>query len=493
MSIISVDNLTFGYDGASENVFENVSFKIDTDWRLGFIGRNGRGKTTFLRLLLGEHQYSGKITADVEFNYFPYRAPNEDEAAIAVAESICGREDWEIIREVSYLNMNIESLYKPFSILSGGERTKLMIAALFLKENGFMLLDEPTNHLDVHAKNALRDYLSKKKGFILVSHDRRLLDGCADHILSINRDGIEVVKGNFSSWKEEFDLKNRAELKKNEELKKDIKRLKASAAETEKWSHKTEKSKNVGRGATGVNKIDKGYVGHKSAKLMKRAKNIASRQLKAAEEKGTLLKNVEYSGELKLSPLSFPKSTLVELNNVSIFYDGREVCGGIGFSVERGERVCLRGENGAGKSSVLKLIVGEDIEYSGEALRSETLKISYVRQDSSGLSGTLKEYAGSLGVDETLFMTILRKLDFPREVFRYDISSYSEGQKKKVMLAGSLSERAHLYVWDEPLNYIDIISRIQIEELILKFTPTLLFVEHDEEFCSNIADKFVEI
>ena len=132
---------------------------------------------------------------------------------------------------------------------------------------------------------------------------------------------------------------------------------------------------------------------------------------------------------------------MVELNNVSIGYDGREVCGGIGFSVERGERVCLRGGNGAGKSSVLKLIVGEDIEYSGDLLRSETLKISYVRQDSSGLSGTLKDYAGSLGVDETLFMTILRKLDFPREVFRYDISSYSEGQKKKVMLAGSLSER----------------------------------------------------
>ena len=250
MSIISVDNLTFGYDGASENVFENVSFKIDTDWRLGFIGRNGRGKTTFLRLLLGEYEYSGKITADVEVNYFPYRAANEDEAAIAVAENICGREDWEIIREVSYLNMNIESLYKPFSILSGGERTKLMIAALFLKENGFLLLDEPTNHLDVHAKNALRDYLSHKNGFILVSHDRRLLDGCADHILSINRDGIEVVKGNFSSWKVEFDLKNRAALKKNEELKRDIKRLKASAAETEKWSHKTEKSKNIGRSAT---------------------------------------------------------------------------------------------------------------------------------------------------------------------------------------------------------------------------------------------------
>lgn len=133
------------------------------------------------------------------------------------------------------------------------------------------------------------------------------------------------------------------------------------------------------------------------------------------------------------------------------------------------------------------------MQYTGQFSRDNQLKISYVSQDTSHLQGSLTDYAISSGIDESLFKSILRKLDFSRLQFDKDISTYSGGQKKKVLIAKSLSEHAHLYVWDEPLNFIDVISRMQIEELLLGYAPTLLFVEHDRAFCENVATKIVEL
>ena len=119
--------------------------------------------------------------------------------------------------------------------------------------------------------------------------------------------------------------------------------------------------------------------------------------------------------------------------------------------------------------------------------------ISYVSQNTDDLEGSLKDYAEKYGIELPLFLAILRKLDFSREQFEKSISDYSSGQKKKVMLARSLCEKAHLYIWDEPLNFIDIISRMQIEELLRECAPTMIFVEHDKMFCENIATKIIRI
>lgn len=201
MSLIHVANLTFNYDGSYDNLFENVSFQLDTDWKLGFTGRNGRGKTTFLNLLLGKYEYSGTIAAKVSFEYFPFEVTNSENNTIDVIENIypdC--QQWQVMRELSLLQVSEDVLYRPFATLSSGEQTKVLLAALFLKENRFLLIDEPTNHLDMKARKVVSDYLRSKRGFILVSHDRAFLDNCIDHILSINKTNIEIQKGNFSSW-----------------------------------------------------------------------------------------------------------------------------------------------------------------------------------------------------------------------------------------------------------------------------------------------------
>jgi lincosamide and streptogramin A transport system ATP-binding/permease protein len=252
-----------------------------------------------------------------------------------------------------------------------------------------------------------------------------------------------------------------------------------------------EKSKYASHNSTPI--IDRGYIGHKAAKMMKRSKAIERRQQTAIEEKSKLLKNIESAESLKISQLPYHKRQLVELDDVSIHYGGKTAVSGVRFAVEQGDRIALAGPNGSGKSSILKLICGEAIPYTGTFRKGSQLKISYVPQDTSNLQGSLSDFASASGIDESLFKAILRKLDFSRVQFEKDMSSFSAGQKKKVLIAKSLCERAHLHVWDEPLNYIDVISRMQIEELLLEHAPTLLFVEHDREFCRNIATKIVEL
>ncbi|MFP3390942.1 Lsa family ABC-F type ribosomal protection protein [Brevibacillus sp. SIMBA_040] len=492
MSLINVTNLTFAYEGSFDNIFENVSFQIDTDWKLGFTGRNGRGKTTFMNLLLGKYDYSGTISAHVQFEYFPFPVANKENNTMdVIADVHPDYVHWELMRELSLLGVSEEVLYRPFDTLSNGEQTKVLLAALFLKENSFLLIDEPTNHLDMHARKLVSNYLKSKSGFILVSHDRSFLDNCVDHILSINRTNIEVQKGNFSDWWENKQRQDNFELAENEKLKKDIKRLSESAKRTSHWSDEVEKTKNGTRNSG--SKVDKGYIGHKAAKMMQRSKSIEQRQHSAIDEKSKLLKNIEKQDSLKISQLAYHKNQLVELENVSISYGANDVCKNVNFSIQQGERIALSGKNGSGKSSIIKLICGVDLSYTGTFRKGSQLKISYVSQDTSHLRGNLTDYARDNGIDESLFKAILRKLDFSRVQFEKDISAYSGGQKKKVLIAKSLCEKVHLHIWDEPLNFIDVISRMQIEELLLEHSPTILFVEHDSEFCKNIATKVIEL
>ena len=185
----------------------------------------------------------------------------------------------------------------------------------------------------------------------------------------------------------------------------------------------------------------------------------------------------------------------VAFDHVTFTYPGADepVLKDVSFECRAGEVTAIIGRTGCGKSSILKLLCGQDIPYSGTLETASRLVISYVPQDASGLRGGLRDYAAGYGLDESLFLAILRKLGFERVQFEKDMGDYSAGQKKKVLLARSLCQSAHLYVWDEPLNYIDVLSRIQIEELLQAFRPTLLFVEHDRVFCENIATKVVEM
>ena len=488
MSLINVTNLTFAYDGSYENIFENVNFQIDTNWKLGFTGRNGRGKTTFLNLLLGKYEYRGSITASVSFSYFPYHVEDPGILAIDAVETMHpDYEYWRVAREMAKLQLDDAVLYRPYGTLSNGEQTKLQLAVLFSKENHFLLIDEPTNHLDIRGRELVSKYLSSKKGFILVSHDRAFLDGCVDHILSINKSDIQICKGNFSAWWENKQRQDAFEQAENEKLKKEIARLEETAREKANWSDRVEASK------IGEHAFDRGYIGHKAEKMMTRSKAIEKRQTAAIEEKSKLLRNIERSDTLKIFQTPFHTKRLAELKGVTIDYGDGAVCEDISFTIQMGDRIALQGPNGSGKSSIIKLLCGQAIPYTGQLWLGNGLKISYVNQDTSGLRGKLSDFARNAGIDESLFLAMLAKLDVPKTQMEKDMSSLSAGQKKKVLLARSICEPMHLHIWDEPMNYIDVISRMQIEELLLEFQPTILFVEHDKTFCENVATKIVKL
>ena len=492
MSLISVNNLTFGYDGSLKNIFENVSFNIDTDWKLGLIGRNGKGKTTFLKLLLGKYEYQGAISKNVEFDYFPFEVKNKERMAIEIVNEIAPNvDDWEIIRELNLLNTDTEVLYRSFNLLSGGEQIKILLISLFLKGNNFLLIDEPTNHLDIETRNNLVNYLEKKKGFILVSHDRNFLDKVVNHIISINNTNIEIQQGNFSSWKENKDRQDNFEIMQNERLQKDINRLEIASKNVAKWSNEAEKGKS--KKFNSETTIDKGYVGHKASKMMKSSKVMEQRIDRAIDEKTNLLRNVDRNDKLKLIPLTSNKNPLVLINNLQVKYNDKTIFNPISFEVNNGDRVAIIGKNGIGKTSILKLILGEKIQYNGEFKVANDLKISYVSQNTDYLKENLKSFAQENKIDESIFKAMLVKMGLSKNDFDTNIKDMSEGQKKKVLIAKSISEQANIYIWDEPLNYIDILTREQIEDTILNYNPTIIFVEHDERFIEKIATKIINI
>ncbi|MFR7592350.1 MAG: ribosomal protection-like ABC-F family protein [Longibaculum sp.] len=486
MSFIQVKNLSFAYPGSYEDIFKDISFVFDTHFKTALIGRNGIGKTTLLRLFMHQYEYQGEINIQEECQYFPYHVQNDQLYTIDICFEIEPQLlQWQLEKELRLLDVDPQDVfYRSFCTLSKGEQTKVLLAVLFLKPHSYLLIDEPTNHLDQQSRQIVAQYLKKQKGFLLVSHDRFFIDACCDHVIAINPTSIDVVSGNFSSWYDNKEKKDTLELKQNEKLKKDIVKLENSRRQKAKWSDQVEKSK--------IGAADKGHVGHMAAKMMKRSKSIEKRKNKSIEQKKGLLKDIEEYDDLKLSPLSYFQSPFLRFSHFSLGYQNKLLFHDVSLSIESHDRILLKGKNGCGKSSLIAFIMGANIDYQGDFSIGSRLKISYVPQDCSYLKGNLDDYIKDYQVDETLVKTILRKLGFSRIQFEKTLNQYSEGQKKKVMLAISLATSAHLYIWDEPLNYIDIFSRMQLEKLILKYQPTLLFVEHDGYFQQTIATKVID-
>lgn len=516
MSQIKISDVTFHYETSYDNIFEGVSFQMDTDWKLGFIGRNGKGKTTLFRLLMNEYEYRGSIETSTRFRYFPYpiseRQMNDN--TIEIVEAILPTyELWKVCRELMLLHVDSEVLYRPFQTLSHGERTKVMLATLFSEEGQFLLIDEPTNHLDIQARKKLVSYLKQKKGYIIISHDRWFLDQCVDHILVLNRKTIEVCKGNFSTWWENKQKKDAFELSQNEKLKREIKGLEISARRSADWADQVESTKIGFDPVKDTNRGTRAYIGEKSRRMQKRAKNLERRKESKLDKKKELLKDLECIKDLKMISRDHYKNTYVKMKNVSMGYTEKK-CAVSDFSMQlnRGDRVLISGGNGTGKSTIIKAILaaanvkilGEEnskfqVERNIHVLKQEEfhvaseLTISYINQDTSFLKGSLNQYIEEAGIEEHLFKAILRQLDFERVQFEKNIEEYSEGQKKKILIANSLLQQAHLYIWDEPLNYIDVFSRIQIEKMLLEYKPTMLIVEHDQFFSDRIATKTIDI
>jgi lincosamide and streptogramin A transport system ATP-binding/permease protein len=523
MHTISLSGVSFQYEHSPDPVFTNCSISINTSWRTGIVGRNGRGKSTLLQLIHGSlPPVKGIVQRPVRTGMFP--APVQNGYGItfdAIKQSIAPFQQWEremetllrqgdersldryhhlfehyvsrngfsidaeIARECAALGLDEETLQRPWSTLSGGEQTRSMIAVLFLQKESIPLLDEPTNHLDLNGRAALAAYLARKNGFIVVSHDRTFLDDCCDHIVAINKNDLRVFQGNFSLWKQQMALEEATEAARDTALHKEIAALETAARQRRTWSLAAEREKHKA--------ADSGFVSHKAAKVMKRALAAERRIEMHLLEKRSLLLNRETVRPLILHTEHDAPEVVVSLESVTVSFGDTAVLKEFSMTLRRGERVAVIGPNGAGKTTLLNVIRKIQPVTNGIVHVPAAVHVMHAFQTPVWNSGSLRSHLRRERIDETLFRTAMGTFNIQGDIFERPLESFSEGERKKVELCRSCIFPHHLLVWDEPVNYIDIESKEQIESAIRAAQPTMLFVEHDKTFIDTVATRIIHI
>ena len=525
MEKMTLNKVSYYYEDFYNPIYEDINLAIKTDWKLGLIGRNGRGKTTLLRLLSGELEpTSGKINIPVEVEYFPYKSEcgytitrdiikenvgklksMEDTMDAIISANDESRFDEysvlqeqyleldgyemesKILKEMDDMGLDQALLDRTFETLSGGEKTRIMLLTLFLRKKTFVLLDEPTNHLDDEGKEAVMAYLKKKKGFIVVSHDRAFLDQVIDHVLSINKKDITIEKGNYSSWKHNKDKKEAFELRTKERLEEEITQLERSAKTNRFWADigNAQRYQFAGNGrANGVETY------------MRQAKRSEARVQENIDQKKQLLQNYEEVKSLVMQQKDdIEERCLIRIKELSFKYPDSEkqIIKGFNFEVHAGERIWVKGQNGAGKSTLLKLLSGripnEAIEYA------DGLQIAMVSQEPEWKKGYIKGAFEEKGLEEVYqrFLELCDYFELPEGFLERPLETYSSGELKKVNVARALAEENHIILFDEPLNYMDTYFSEQLEKAILEYQPTIMFVEHDSYFGKAIATKTIRL
>jgi lincosamide and streptogramin A transport system ATP-binding/permease protein len=534
MAAIIFDGVDFHYDTPYNDVFQNLSLVLDTHWRSGLIGRNGRGKTTLLQLIHRRLQATaGTVDVHRQTIYFPARSTEAATEAVTVRQTMidaiapfrrweaemaqCLKEDSDsalerfadlqdnfqnaggyeldanIERELDHIALDSSMLERRFSTLSGGEQTRILIAALFVSEQHFPLIDEPTNHLDQAGRRQVADYLAKKKGFLLASHDRQFLDGAIDHVIAINKSDIEVTAGTFKAWQADMASELLHEQRTRANIERDVKQLsrassqrRSSAQQRESDKHQHGKS---GKGDAAI--FDKGAIGHSAAKQMKRALSIERRINQQLKEKRGLLKNQEKERVLSIQTRDKTSRSLLRINNLGLEIDNRTIIQNLSLTLSSGDRIAITGPNGSGKTSLFNAICGELTPTTGSISQAAHIRFERAFQHPIWVKGALLTHIVAADIDETRFRQLLGTLEVRGDVFDRPLETFSQGQLKKVDLCRTLVSEVDYLLWDEPMNYIDIFSREQIEQAIVVSSPTLLFIEHDETFVRNVATEVI--
>lgn len=519
MSKLKFVEASFHYEGSDALIFENLNLELDTAWKSAIVARNGKGKTTLLQLMAGKLELTrGTFQKDVETAYFPLEISDPTIQVLdlmkqeigpylaceqIMADFLQGKTSEEnyyealstylelggyeleanIKRECHHLLLKEETLYRPYKSLSGGEQTKVQIIILFLKAEAFILLDEPTNHLDLEGIQHLSAYLTRKSGYVIVSHHRHFLNACIDHVIALEKENVVIRQGNFAQYDADYQDRKNLENKQRDKAEKEISRLQKTAREKRDWSNATEKKK-IGAG-------DKGFVSAQARRIMQRAQHAERRRDAEIQEKKAMINYQEHVPYLKFEQQQDVKE-LLRVTNLAIGYD-RPLSQNISFALATGDRLAIKGPNGSGKTTLIKTLLEKMPPLEGLIKKDGRAKISYSAQMPHYQQGMLKAILQEEGLEESRFRSILGALSCHREIFDRDLSTFSLGEQKKVDLAFSLANPSHLLIWDEPLNGLDIMSRQAIEEAVLNYGPTLIFIEHDQEFSRRIATKEIQL
>ena len=515
MIVLSCNNLnkSFGID----LVLENINFTVNENDKIGIIGVNGTGKTTLFKIISGIYGYdSGDIytSKDCEIGYLEQNTNFHSENTIfeevlEVFKDIIDMENYlreledKIAKESSNSNStNLEKLMneysnklelfsdingygykseakgilkglgfsdedmsKPISILSGGEKTRVLLGKLLLKKPNLLLLDEPTNHLDSEAIEWLEVFLKQYKGtVILISHDRYFLDQVVNRIFEIHNKKLKSYNGNYSKFLELSATEKEIEQKKYDDQQKEIKKQEESIERLKAYG----REKHLKRARSKEKSLDKVEILDKPESYRKKAK-------------------------IEFNPTITSGNDVLKLRNVSMGYGERILFKDLNLDIYRGEKVALIGANGIGKSTLFKIIMKELTPYSGEIKFGTNVNVSYFHQEQKtlDLNNTIIDeiWNNNPNLTQTSIRNMLGSFLFQGEEVFKQISTLSGGERARIAILKLILSNANLLLLDEPTNHLDIDSKEVLEQALSGYTGTIFTISHDRYFLNTVVDK----
>jgi ATP-binding cassette, subfamily F, member 3 len=535
--MLTVHHLNKSFD--HQILFENITFNLNPGEHIGLIGPNGCGKTTLLRILVGEEEAtSGHVRRDphLRMGYLPQgfaldpnltlgevigRVTGEaqvlEEELAAAAAALAGRPDDQLL-EAQYdaLLRRIESAESgraaailaglgleridpdlPIRLLSGGQQTRLSLALVLLAEPQLLLLDEPTNHLDIAMLEWLEEWLTASPcGALIVSHDRTFLDHTITRILEMDpRGGFHEYAGNFTAYQEQ----RQAEIERQwadykdqqmaiKSMQQDIARVKAQAAYTERQAS----SIRIG----GPDMKMKGFKSYQQGIAKKVAKKAKAREKKLEHylESDERVDKPQQARQIKLefNDAGHQSRFAILLEALSAGYEASNpLLKELTLEVRAGQRIVLTGPNGSGKTTLLRTIAGQIPPLAGEVRLGPSFRLGYMAQDQGSLEPqqTALETIAPLFPNETEVRTFLARFLFTGDEPLKPIHLLSYGQRARLILAKLTAEGCNCLLLDEPINHLDIPSRSQFEQALSGFNGAVLAVVHDRYFIERFADE----
>ena len=513
MIVISANNLTKEYDGTNL-VLDKVSFAVNKGERIGIIGINGAGKTTLLRMLAGQLPQEGGdffVSSDLRIGYLEQNGGFDSEGTVIEAASkvfsafpemeqemeqllaSASQKDlarYEQLREryermggymyqseikgiLTSMAFDESTFNKKISTLSGGEKTRLALAILLLEKPDILLLDEPTNHLDIGTLKWLEQYLKSYKGtMIIVSHDRYFLNETVNRIFEIENARLNIYEGNYDFYAAERRVRRETELRKYEKQQKEVERQEEMIRRFKQ---------------RGTEKLAK-----RAASREKRlqAMDLMERPDASRGKLRLSFRQNFQSGKDVLLAEDLSKSFGYGMNRVELFRN-------VSIDLKRGERVCIVGANGIGKTTLVRMLMGDLVSTTGHIRVGHNVQFGYYDQgqqllnDNNTVIEELQD-AYSLYSEGELRNILGRFLFRGEEVFR-EVGALSGGERARLSLLKLMMSGANTLILDEPTNHLDIDSKEVFEEALLEFPGTCLIVSHDRYFLNRIPTRIVEL
>lgn len=517
MIVLSCNNLnkSFGID----TILENISFTVNEGDKVGIIGVNGTGKTTLFKVLSGIYGYdSGDIYLGkgVEIGYLEQNTNFQSDKTIyeevlevfsdlmemekyirnleiKISEESSNPQSKELdklMNEYSHklelfselngygyksevkgilkgLGFSDEDMQTPINILSGGEKTRVLLSKLLLKNPSLLLLDEPTNHLDSDAIEWLEVFLKQYKGtVIIISHDRYFLDQVVNRVFEIHNKRLKTYNGNYSKFIELSKVEKELEVKKYEDQQKEIKKQEESIERLKAYG----REKHLKRARSKEKMLDKVDVLDKPDVFRKKA-------------------------SIQFNPAVSSGNDVLEVKDLSMGYGERILFKDINFNIYRGEKVALIGANGIGKSTLFKIIMNEIVPLTGNTKLGTNVHVDYFHQEQKtlNLDNTIIDeiWNDHPNLNQTTLRNMLGSFLFEDEEVFKKISTLSGGERARVAILKLILSNSNFLLLDEPTNHLDIDSKEVLEEALLNYTGTLFTISHDRYFLNTVVDKIL--